>query len=129
MANQPLVSRLQDVYYNVQDMTRAVRFYSDVLGLRVVEETPYWSAFDVGGVRFGLHWTGGDPVPAIGHDSHGAHNGASVTLRVEDVDAAAEILRGKGVELVGAVAHESWGDLVTFRDPDGNVLKLMRPRP
>jgi catechol 2,3-dioxygenase-like lactoylglutathione lyase family enzyme len=36
-------------------MKRAVKFYRDVLGLKVVEEDDGWSSMDVGGVRVGLH--------------------------------------------------------------------------
>jgi predicted enzyme related to lactoylglutathione lyase len=118
---------VQDIYYNVRDMKRAVAFYRDVLGCSVVDESPYWSSLQLGGVRLGLHWTGGGPVPATPRDAHGAHAGGTLTLRVSDVDAAAAHLTASGTRLLGPIMREAWGQLLTFEDPDGNVLKLMKP--
>jgi catechol 2,3-dioxygenase-like lactoylglutathione lyase family enzyme len=50
-----MILGVRDVYYLVTDMKKAITFYRDVLGLRLVEESVGWSAFDVGGVRLGLH--------------------------------------------------------------------------
>lgn len=122
-----MIEGLQDVYVNVADMQRALAFYQGTLGLRVVESSEHWSALDVGGVRLGLHWTGGPPVPEVPYDDHGPHTGAVITLRVTDVEEVAAKLRDAGVRVLGAVSHAPWGSLVSFADPDGNVLKLMQP--
>jgi predicted enzyme related to lactoylglutathione lyase len=122
-----MITGVRDVYYNVQDMNRAVGFYRDVLGVRVVDESPHWASLDIGGVRVGLHWTGGGPVPRIPRDEHGAHAGATVTLEVRDVDAVAAAMKARGVNVLGPVTHNPWGSLAVFEDPDGNVLKLMQP--
>ncbi len=121
-----MITGVQDVYYNVQDMERAVRFYRDVLGIRVVDTSEHWSSLDVGGVRVGLHGTGGSPVPAVPRDPHGAHAGATLTLRVDDLVAAAARLEAHGAKILGRLDFP-WGCFVVFEDPDGNVLKLMRP--
>jgi catechol-2,3-dioxygenase len=72
-----MIRGVQDVYYNVADMTRATAFYRDVLGLAVAHDNPHWIALEVGGVRLGLHWTGGSPVPKVPRDEHGAYAGAT----------------------------------------------------
>jgi predicted enzyme related to lactoylglutathione lyase len=115
------------MYYYVQDMERGVRFYRDVLGLRVTEQSDHWSALEIGGVRVGLHWTGGEPVPAVPRDPHGAKAGGTLTLRVDDVDREVARLRTAGTKILGEPAHNSWGSLASIEDPDGNVLKLMQP--
>lgn len=56
-----MVKGVQDVYYNVQNMERAVTFYRDVLGLNVMDEDTHFTALEAGGVRIGLHWTGAQP--------------------------------------------------------------------
>jgi predicted enzyme related to lactoylglutathione lyase len=119
-----MVIQVQDVYYNVADMERAVGFYRDVLGLRVTEEDAHFTGLEVGGVRIGLHWTGGRPVPAVPKNAHGADGGATLTLRVGDVEAAVQRLQENLVKILGRM-DAPWGRLVTFEDPDGNVLKLM----
>jgi catechol 2,3-dioxygenase-like lactoylglutathione lyase family enzyme len=117
---------VQDVYYNVSDMGRAVAFYRDILGLSVSQEDPSFTAFDAGGFRFALHWTGGSAVPSIPRDAHGAHAGATVTFRVVDAVAAQQRLRDAWVKITG-FSDNPWGKVLTFEDPDGNVVKLMEP--
>jgi catechol 2,3-dioxygenase-like lactoylglutathione lyase family enzyme len=122
-----MIEGVQDVYYNVRDMPAALRFYRDVLGLRVVEESAHWSALDVGGVRVGLHGTGGAPVPTVPRSAGGAKAGATLTLRVGDLHAAVTRLKQAGVQFLGDVDTGAWGSTAAFEDPDGNVLKLMQP--
>ncbi len=124
-----MILGVQDVYFYVQDMARALRFYRDVLGLKVSAEGDDWSALDVGGVRVGLHATGGQPVPPVPKDEDGAKAGGTLTLRVDDIRAEVARLRAAGVNFLGSVYEASWGSVVAFADPDGNVLKLMRPAP
>ena len=117
---------VQDLYYNVSDMGRAVAFYRDVLGMRVLDTNPWWTSLDFFGSRLGLHGSEGNPVPEIAHDEHGPFAGAVLTLRSTDIDADADYLRRSGVAIVGR-SDNDWGRLVVFRDPDGNFLKLMQP--
>jgi predicted enzyme related to lactoylglutathione lyase len=37
-------------------------------------------------------------------------------------------LQSTGVKLVGKLLEESWGSVVAFEDPDGNILKVMEPK-
>jgi predicted enzyme related to lactoylglutathione lyase len=121
-----VITGVQDIYYNVQNMGRAVAFYRDVLGLAVTDESPHFTGLDVAGVRLGLHWMGGTAVPPIPHDAHGSHAGGSLTFRVSDIAVAREKLAAQGVKILGS-SDNPWGKLVVFTDPDGNVLKLMQP--
>ena len=43
-----MITGVQDVYYEVQDMKRAIAFYRNVLNLVVTEESDDWSAMNVG---------------------------------------------------------------------------------
>lgn len=124
-----MITGIQDVYYNVADMKRAVAFYRDVLGSAPAYESTHWTSFRVGSGTFALHWTEGSPVPPVPRDPHGPHAGATVTLRVEDCHKAFEALKRRGVKFLSGVEEQPWGDLATFEDPDGNVLKLMQPKP
>jgi catechol 2,3-dioxygenase-like lactoylglutathione lyase family enzyme len=117
---------IQDVHFNVADMPRAVAFYRDVLGMRVVDSNPWWTSLDFFGSRLGLHGNGGVPVPAVDHDGHGPFAGAVLTLRTDDIDTDVVYLQRNGVSVVGR-ADQDWGRLAVFRDPDGNFLKLMQP--
>ncbi|MEZ6188066.1 MAG: VOC family protein [Planctomycetota bacterium] len=121
-----MITGVQDVYYNVSDMERARAFYTGLLGFRELDTSPYWTSLELGGLRVGLHWSEGEPVPPVPRDSHGAHAGATLTLRSDDPAADRARLEAAGAVILGEDAAP-WGHLVVFEDPDGNVLKLMRP--
>jgi len=121
-----MILAIQDVYYNVADMDRAVLFYRDVLKLEVVERSDHWSALELGGTRIGLHWTGGAEVPGVPRDAHGARTGGTLTLRTTSIRSEREHLEAHGVTVLGA-SDNDWGKVLVFEDPDGNVLKLMEP--
>ncbi|SRR5437773_3126204 len=122
-----MITGVQDVYYYVSDMDRAVRFYRDVLKLSLTHQDKNWTSFDACGVRVGLHWTGGKPVPQIPKGRNGALSGGTLTFRVSHLGAIVEVLRKAGVMFLGDIITENWGSVIALEDPDGNVLKLMQP--
>lgn len=121
-----MIKGIQDIYYNVVEPKRAIRFYTEGLGMRLLEESEYWIALDCGGIRVGLH-PGSETVPHVPRDSHGAHAGATLTLRSDSVSADRKRLEQLGAKILGE-ADQPWGHLLVFEDPDGNVLKLMNPK-
>lgn len=122
-----MISGLQDVSIHVASMERAISFYQDVLGLRLVEEGDHFSAFDLGGIRFGLEWTGGAEVPPLPHDDGGPKAGVVLSLRVRDLFSVVDHLTDEGVRFLGEIESHNWGSVIAFADPDGNVLKLTQP--
>lgn len=122
-----MIQGIRDIYYNVQDMQRAVRFYTEVLGMRETYGHEHWVSLDCGGAQVGLHWTGGESVPLIPRDSHGTHSGATLTLRSNDVPADRKKIEAGGGKILGE-ADQAWGHMLVFEDLDGNVLKLMNPK-
>lgn len=109
-----MIERIGNVFYRVDDMDAAVRFYQETVGLQLkFRDGDRWAAFDVNGVT--LAFEGGATVSGGG--------GATVSLRVRDLDTLVETLRQRGAE-VGEVVrgtHERRADLV---DPSGNHLVL-----
>lgn len=108
----------------VHDVERAVGFYRDTLGMKLLFEVPGMAFFDCAGVRLML----GLPS-APEHD----HKGSILYFKVDDIEAAHRTLDARGVpferppHLVHkAEDHELW--LAFFHDPDGNLLALMSER-
>jgi len=122
-----MITGVQDVYYNVSDMKRAVRFYSETLGLTVKQTDQWWAALDAGGVTIGLHWSEGAPIPQVPKDPHGAHAGATLTLKSTDIANDRKALESGGAKILGE-SNQPWGHMLVFEDPDGNILKLMKPK-
>lgn len=109
------------VTLRVHDVGRAVRFYVETLGMKLVEETGGgWAVIDAGeGFRIGL--TQG---PAV--EGRGA-GGPSVGLipKVPILEAVA-ILENRGVSF--DVKEQGPVTLAHFHDPDGNPLYLCQKR-
>jgi catechol 2,3-dioxygenase-like lactoylglutathione lyase family enzyme len=119
--------RLHHIRLLVGDMDASIRFYRDTLGFQLK-----WGEAAIGYASF----TGGDlslfarqgqpeatPMPQAGD--------RLLSLEVDDLDQEIERLRGQGVEIVAGPRDEpSWGLRVAYiRDPDGNLLELMRQLP
>jgi catechol 2,3-dioxygenase-like lactoylglutathione lyase family enzyme len=112
----PSIQRIGNVFYRVPDMEAAVRFYTDVLGLSLkFRDGDHWATFDVGGSTLAVE--GGGP---------GGPGGATVSLRVDGLEALVADLRAKGATVsdVKTGPHERRAELL---DPAGNLLVLYAP--
>ena len=113
------LERVDFVGFLTQDVQRAKRFYTEVLGLSVESEGEHDIEFTLGQVTLDVFDPSsiGEPfVPTL----------AGFALRVPDVDAARAELEAKGVQfdgetIVTGVCKQAW-----FTDPDGNRLMLHR---
>jgi predicted enzyme related to lactoylglutathione lyase len=107
----------------VVDQDRAVRFYADKVGLTVVVDSPYkpdwrWLEFEVPGAATKILVTrrGGGP-----------RDEPAIILVVEDVSAAYEALKAKGVEFTQAPTEAPWSadeSYALFRDSEDNVIMI-----
>lgn len=105
--------------YMVKDAKRAVAFYRDVLGLEPARLYPddRGAEYDLpDGSTFGL-WGAGNPIFAF-QPSNG------VLLAVDDIDAAAQTLRSKGVDFKSLDLPNC--RMVFFPDTEGNTVVLHR---
>jgi catechol 2,3-dioxygenase-like lactoylglutathione lyase family enzyme len=114
-----IVERVDFVSVLTQDLPRARRFYTEVLGLEIETEGESDLELTCGQVTLDVF----DPS-SIGQPF--APSPAGLALRVADVDAARVELEAKGVEFEGdtiatGVCKQAW-----FRDPDGNAIMLHR---
>jgi methylmalonyl-CoA/ethylmalonyl-CoA epimerase len=115
-------TRVGQIAIPVTDLDRAVRFYGETLGLRLLFRAPPGLAFfDCGGVRLMLSRPEGPESP---------RQAGLVYYVVADIEAAYRSLSAEGVEFIGppqCVArlpdHDLW--LAALRDSEGNLLSLM----
>ena len=113
------VEHVDFVSFLTQDIPRAKRFYSEVLGLEIETEGESDLELSCGQVTLDIF----DPS-SIGQPF--APSPAGLALRVPDVDAARAELETKGVEFDGDTLETSVCRQAWFKDPDGNVLMLHR---
>jgi catechol 2,3-dioxygenase-like lactoylglutathione lyase family enzyme len=113
------VERVDFVSFLTQDIPRAKRFYTDVLGLEIETEGESDMEFRAGQVTLDIF----NPA-SVGQPF--APSPAGLALRVPDVDAARAELESKGVVFDGETIETSVCKQAWFKDPDGNALMLHR---
>ena len=106
------------------DGARARRFYEEVLGLRLVEETPFALVFHSAGTTLRVTF-----VERVGPAPH-----TVLGWTVEDIHATMAGLAARGVAFerypgldqdeAGVWRSPSGARVAWFKDPDGNVLSL-----
>ena len=115
----------------VRDLARCMTFYRDTLGLQVQENTPDSVSFHMENVYFLLL-----EVSAAAHMISEEvlelkiEGGPRVLLAagVEDVDAAYEELKAKGVTFLRPPTNQPWGlRTAYFADPEGNLWEINQP--
>jgi len=105
----------------VSNMDSAVRFYTEVLGLRLAERYgDHWATVDAGrGFTIGLH-------PASPkYPAPGAKGGMMLGLEVtRPLDTLVPELKEKGVRFTGDIIREQAGIFAHLEDPDGTPIYL-----
>jgi catechol 2,3-dioxygenase-like lactoylglutathione lyase family enzyme len=111
----------------MEDLDEAKRFYGEVFGLAVVFEDENSAVFGFGETLVNL--LKASEAPGLVDPAAVAARDAGVrfqfTLEVEDVDAMAEELKRRGVELVNGPIDRPWGiRTASFRDPGGHIWEI-----
>ena len=106
----------------VSDMEASVRFYSEVLGLKLIKRTAHdWVTFEAGsGLTIGL------TLASKHYPAPGTKGGMLVGLEVDEkMEDVVERLTAKGVRFTGPIVHdERAGVFANFEDPDGAQFYL-----
>ena len=95
------------------EMEKMAAFYRDVLGLKLVEDTPGWKRFDAGNCRLALH---------KGKSRVGARP-PKIGFYAKDVAKAKTWLEARGAKLGKIHAFEKIA-FCNGKDPDGNVYAI-----
>ena len=105
----------------VQDRDRAEEFYGGALGLeRNPRSTDTWVEYETSNLTLAL------VDPATAGQEFKPLPGATIALRVADVDAAKAELETAGVEFPAGIIDSGVCHIAPFSDPDGNGLILHR---
>jgi lactoylglutathione lyase len=108
----------------VRDWERAVRFYTDVLGMKLEARADEfgWAQFATGACFLAVERLAPDDPEAAGL----VGRFVGVSLRVPDIEETYRTLVERGVEFSSPPCKQPWGGtLAHLRDPEGNVLTLL----
>jgi catechol 2,3-dioxygenase-like lactoylglutathione lyase family enzyme len=117
-------SGVNELVLEVLDLERSLRFYTEALGLPIVEprERPDRAWLLIGEqTRLGL-WT---PQVGLAQGRGGVHVHYAIRTAEGDFDAVVERVRewGSDVELI-SFEEDNRGRAAYIHDPDGNVVEL-----
>ena len=105
----------------VSDMDRALRFYTEVLGLKLTNRFgDHWATLDAGkGLTIGLH-------PASPkYPAPGTKGGMLLGMEIDEpIENAVKRLTEKGIRMTSSITREEPGAFVSLDDPDGNPIYL-----
>jgi predicted enzyme related to lactoylglutathione lyase len=101
-------------------MEAATAFYTAVLGVSPSHVSPFWTAFDAGGVTIGLHGPDGDEAPA-------PSGGWTLCIACDDLPGLVARVRAAGGLVEDGYHQTPRGAVATFRDLDGNRLQAIEP--
>jgi catechol 2,3-dioxygenase-like lactoylglutathione lyase family enzyme len=124
-----MITHVKFVTISTSNQDRALAFYTEKLGFKVVTDQPYdekqrWIELRIANsdtcfVLFDM--TGAGAMMKEG----GLFNGA---LACDNIDKTYEELKAKGVEFIGPPTKQEWGSFAMFKDPDGNQFMLSTRR-
>jgi catechol 2,3-dioxygenase-like lactoylglutathione lyase family enzyme len=104
----------------VSDVARAVKFWVEVMGAKLVVGSPQWSVLDLGGIELAVH-------PKSEHAAAPGVAGAiGLGLDVDDIESAVAVYANRGVTFERVSTPHV--ELAYFGDPDGNRFYLAQPK-
>jgi len=113
----------------VEDLAETKGWYSAVLAKPPIFEDPNSVVFAIGDLVVNLLHV--SAVPELIEPAAAAlrtdGSGVVFTLAVDDVDAMAKELQGRGARLLNGPRDRPWGiRTASFRDPDGHIWEIAR---
>ncbi|HEX3685519.1 MAG TPA: VOC family protein [Bryobacteraceae bacterium] len=118
-----MIKRIKFLGIPVRDQDRALSFYTEKLGFRVLTDQQFsekqrWIELTIPGAETG--------IVLFTPDGHEDRIGTFVNTswEVDNIDKTYADLHAKGVEFAGPPQKQQWGTFVIMKDSEGNQLVL-----
>ena len=118
-----MFQKIAFIHYCTENLDRSLKFYRDVLGLKLLIQNEEWVEFDVGGQRLALRKV--DSMPAKSEMLH--PHGAMIWLEAYPIDKYISFLIDKNTSIIKELELFSYGKTAALADPDGNLIGLYEP--
>ena len=123
------VQGVHGVRYQVEDVARAVAFYTTHLGFTLEhQQLPAFASVSLGSAQIllsGPGASGSRPMPSGQQQKPGGWN--RVVLRVTDLPAFIDTLKNAGLHFRNDMETGPGGKQIQIEDPDGNPIELFEP--
>jgi predicted enzyme related to lactoylglutathione lyase len=116
-------SKLDTIILHVKNLSAAVKFYKNMLGLKQLDNQPKWKSFDLGGTILGL-----EPWHPGTEDERPLKYGIALGFEVSDVDKRLAELEKKGAHILVEPRDETFGRYAEIVDPEGYVIMLYKTK-
>lgn len=118
-----MIKRIKFLGIPVKDQDRALAFYTEKLGFRILTDQPMsdtqrWIELSIPGAQTGITLF----TPQGHEDRIGGF--VNTSWEVDDVDQTYADLQAKGVEFAGPPQKQPWGTFVMMKDSEGNQIVL-----
>ena len=127
--SQTFVKGLWGVRYQVKDVSRSVKFYTEQLGLKLdMQNLPAFAQVSVGNLKLilsGPGASGSRKMPDGKQQEPGGWN--RIILQVDDLPARIETLKNAGLKFRNEMESGPGGKQIQLDDPDGNPIELFEP--
>ena len=118
-----MFEKIAFVHYPTRNLDRALEFYRDILGFKLLVQNGEWVEFEVGGQRLALRRVNAMPLKPEGSQP----NGAMIWLEASPIEKTLKILIEKNINIINELEVFSYGKTSVFEDPDGNLIGLYEP--
>ena len=124
-----LIKAVHGVRYQVQDVARAVAFYTQRLGFTLKhQQLPAFANVSLAGADVLLSGPGASGSRAMPNGQRQAPGGWNrVVLRMVDLPACIAALKDAGVSFRNDMEVGPGGRQIQIEDPDGNPIELFEP--
>ena len=118
-----MIKRIKFLGIPVKDQDRALAFYTEKLGFRILTDQPMsdtqrWIELSIPGAQTGITLF----TPEGHEDRIGGF--INTSWEVDDIDQTYADLQAKGVEFAGPPQKQPWGTFVMMKDSEGNQIVL-----
>ena len=128
-ARHAFVKSIHGVRYQVNDVARAVAFYTKHLGFTLGhQQLPAFASISIGDAEIllsGPGASGSRPMPNGQQQAPGGWN--RVVLKVDDLPGLIDQLKKTGVPFRNEMETGPGGRQIQIEDPDGNPIELFEP--
>jgi glyoxylase I family protein len=128
-AQQDFTQGLWGVRYQVQDVPRAITFYTEVLGFKLDHKAlPAFGQVSTQNLKLILSGPGASGSRAMPDGRAQTPGGWNrIVLQVQDLPARIAELKQKGARFRNEMESGPGGSQVQIEDPDGNPIELFEP--